>query len=49
MNLADDIIKGLKREFGFKKVGGSWLQGGSRRAPSGTEGDDGSKASGLLQ
>ena len=28
MNLADDIIKGLKREFGFKKVGGSWLQQG---------------------
>ena len=29
MNLADEAIKGLKREFGFRKVRGSWLQEGT--------------------
>ncbi|MCH2486132.1 MAG: toprim domain-containing protein [Erythrobacter sp.] len=29
MNLADEVIKGLKREFGFRKVRGAWLQEGT--------------------
>lgn len=29
MNLADEIIKGLKNQFGFKKVRGEWLQEGT--------------------
>lgn len=28
MNLADDILTGLQREFGFKKTTGAWLQQG---------------------
>ncbi|KNH02637.1 Phage-related protein [Qipengyuania citrea LAMA 915] len=29
MNLADEVIKALKRDFGFKKVRGKWMQEGT--------------------
>jgi hypothetical protein len=29
MNLADEVIKALKRDFGFKKVRGAWMQEGT--------------------